>query len=132
MDHSALPAARVLVVEDDPKQHDLIVHVIRRSGHEPVSAFTGEEALSILRGEGQNIDWLITDIRLPGSIDGWIVGSEFSLSRPLSPVVYISGVEADIRARRASNSVFLQKPIDPRELVKIFERLKDGGHPTGD
>jgi two-component system, OmpR family, response regulator len=127
---SALMAARVLVVEDDPKQHDLIVHVIRRAGHEPISAFTGEQALSILRAEGQHIDWLITDIRLPGTIDGWIVGSEFALSRPLSPIVYISGIEADFGARRASNSVFLAKPIDPRDLVEIFGRLQDAAKLT--
>ena len=31
----------------------------------------GEEALSILRDRQQEIDWLFTDIRLPGVIDGW-------------------------------------------------------------
>jgi CheY-like chemotaxis protein len=126
-----MTAARVLVVEDDAKQHDLIVHVIRRSGHRPTSAHDGEQALTILQ-QGHEFDWLITDIRLPGTIDGWMVGSEFALSRPLAPVIYISGVEADAMARRASNSIFLAKPIDPADLTALFQRLEKTGRTDPD
>ena len=45
------------------------------------------------------------------------------MSRPLSPVIYISGVEVDAAARRASNSIFLQKPIEAADLIAIFRKL---------
>jgi CheY-like chemotaxis protein len=127
MNRSERRVACILVVEDDPVHHKLIVDVIRSSGHTSVSAFTGEEALQILREQGDAVDSLITDIRLPGDIDGWLVGSEFALGRPLRPVVYISGVEGDLQTRRASNSIFLNKPLDVKALVAALQRLADGG-----
>lgn len=97
----------------------------RRAGYETVSAFNGEEALSTLRRPDEQIDWLLTDIRLAGVIDGWVVGSEFHLTQPLRPVVYMSGVEQDVASKRAENSVFLPKPFDNRDLVETFRRLAE-------
>src|SRR4051794_19508219 len=111
MDRSGAPA-RILVVEDDVVLHDLIVNIVRRSGHTPVSAYNGEDALKILRDPDQHIDWLLTDIRLPGVIDGWVVGSEFTLTRPRQPVIYMSEVVQDSASRQAANSIFLPKPFD--------------------
>ena len=101
--------------------------MINTLGHKALSAHTGEQALSILRDTGHEIDWLVADIRLPGSIDGWLVGSEFALTRPLQPVIYMSGATADFPSRRASNSIFLQKPLYPTALVAVFERLSENG-----
>jgi two-component system, OmpR family, response regulator len=116
-------SACILVVEDDPVLHELVVKIVRRSGHQAVSAHTGEEALSILRDRGEHIDWLLTDIRLPGTIDGWVVGSEFTLNHPFQSVIYMSGVEEDYASRRAMNSTFLQKPVNVGDLVGTFRAL---------
>ena len=115
--------ARVLIVDDDPDLHELIARVVRRAGHQTLSAYAGEQGLSVLRDEGKRVDWLVTDIQLGGSIDGWIVGSEFALKHPLRPVIYMSGVDRDKSCRRASNSIFLQKPVNVGELLGIFARL---------
>jgi CheY-like chemotaxis protein len=112
---------RLLIVEDDGDLHELFARIARREGYEVVSAWTGEEALSIFRS-GQRIDWLLTDVRLPGVINGWIVGSEFSLTHPLRPVIYISGVENDSECRSAA-SIFLQKPVMIHDLIKTFQRM---------
>ena len=92
------PSARPLIVEDDLIMHELLVKVTRRAGHEPVSAYTGEQALSILRHGTEEVDWLLTDICLPGSIDGWVVGSEFTLKDPMRPVLYILASKKIVRA----------------------------------
>jgi hypothetical protein len=59
---------------------------------------------------------------LPGVINGWIVGSEFSLTHPLRPVIYISGVENDSECRSAA-SIFLQKPVMIHDLITTFQRM---------
>jgi DNA-binding NtrC family response regulator len=123
MQHSETKPPRVLIVEDDENLHALIVKVVRRSGCETVSAYSGEQALLILRNPGEHIDWLLTDIRLSGAIDGWVVGSEFSLAHPLRPAIYMSGVEKDSLSRTAVNSIFLQKPVDVHQLLETFRRL---------
>ena len=121
LDNESRP--RILVVEDDQNLNAFLAKVVQRSGCTPVSAYTGEDALSILRNHGAPIDWLLTDIKLPGAIDGWVVGSEFALTHPTRPVIYMSSVEEDSASRRSSNSIFLTKPVDANDLVTTFRRL---------
>jgi two-component system OmpR family response regulator len=118
MPKDAVP--RLLIVEDDRDLNELIAGVAREHGCEVRSAYTGEDALALLRTE--QIDWLLADIRLPGRIDGWNVGSEFSLSHPLRPIIYISGTERD-SSRKVAGSIFLFKPVELSDLVAMFERL---------
>jgi DNA-binding NtrC family response regulator len=121
--------SRILVVEDDENLRALVVDIVRRSGCEAVSAQSGEQALSILRDPAEHIDWLLTDIRLGGAVDGWVVGSEFSLAHPLRPIIYMSGVEQDSRSRAATNSIFLQKPVDVHQLLRMFRELAGASSP---
>ena len=59
---------------------------------------------------------------MPGLIDGWTLGTEFGLSHPLRPVIYISGVEHD-SSRRVGGSLFLYKPVEAFDLMSLFRRL---------
>lgn len=122
MPHQERATTRLLVVEDDPDLHELIARTARREGFDVVSAYTGEDALALLRNSGASIDWLLADIRLPGLVDGWIVGSEFSFLHPLRPIIYISGQEND-SARGAIGSLFLKKPVDVPDLMATFRRM---------
>jgi DNA-binding response OmpR family regulator len=113
---------RLLVVEDDADLHELIARTARREGFDVLSAYNGEDALTLLRDSEGSIDWLLADIRLPGMVDGWVVGSEFSFVHPLRPVIYISGCESD-SSRRATGSLFLKKPVHVPELIATFQRM---------
>jgi hypothetical protein len=50
-----------------------------------------------------------------------VVGSEFSLSHPLRPVIYVSALEQD-SSRRATNSLFVRKPVLISELITLFRQ----------
>jgi two-component system, OmpR family, response regulator len=121
-DTAVAAGIRILVVEDDALIRELFRKALRRAGYEVLTAETGEKALSVLREWGERIDWLFTDIRLTGPVNGWMVGSEFSLNHPLRPVVYGSGYEPD-PSRQVANSIFLRKPVNLGELVTAFKRL---------
>ena len=77
----------ILVVEDEAVVRDLLVAELQDVGYRVVPVEAGEEALAILRERTHEIDWLFTDIRLPGVIDGWRVADEFRLNHPFRPVV---------------------------------------------
>jgi two-component system OmpR family response regulator len=113
---------RLLVVEDDSDLHELIVRTARREGFDVLSAYNGEDALALLRASEGSIDWLLADIRLPGLVDGWVVGAEFSFVHPLRPVIYISGCEND-SSRRAAGSLFLKKPVHVPDLIATIQRM---------
>ena len=100
----------------------MLVEGLRKVGYEVLSAETGEHALILLREWGERIDWLFADIRLPGVIDGWVVGSEFTLNHPLRPVIYASAYPPDF-SRQVAGSVFMHKPVKVREIVATFKEL---------
>jgi two-component system, OmpR family, response regulator len=113
---------RILVVEDDVVLRDMLVKGLQKSGYDVLSAETGEQALALLREWGERIDWLFVDIRLPGVIDGWVVGSEFTLNHPLRPVIYASAYAPDF-SRQVAGSVFMRKPVRVKEIVATFQDL---------
>jgi CheY-like chemotaxis protein len=103
------PGKRCLfVAEDDADLHLLFARVAEREVFRVDSAQSGDQALLALKKLGKRVDALLTDIRLPGHIDGWALGQEFTRLYPDASVIYVSGVEAD-QAQRGPNSLFPEK-----------------------
>ena len=111
----------ILVVDDDPQHRVLIAQALKRAGYHVVEAATGELALEMLREPARSIDWLYTDIRLPGA-DGWLVADAFHLAHPTRPVIYASGHPSD-RRRCVPGSMFFAKPAHLPDLVRAFQDL---------
>ncbi|WP_225185103.1 response regulator [Bradyrhizobium sp. NBAIM01] len=60
---------RILVVEDDPLICEFVVECLRDEGFDVIHAADREQALSWC---GRQVaDALVTDVQLPGTIDGW-------------------------------------------------------------
>ena len=116
-------ATTILVVEDEAIVRDLLVAELRDTGYQVVAADTGEKALAVLRDKTRNIDWLFTDIRLPGVIDGWRVADEFRLTHPFRPVVYATAYTPEQSRQQLHGSYFFRKPYRPEQIVAAFRRL---------
>ncbi|MHC2337908.1 DNA-binding response OmpR family regulator [Bradyrhizobium sp. USDA 4454] len=107
-------AVRVLLVEDDPLIREFVVEALREAGLEVIHASNGREALAWQ--DRQAVDVLVTDIKLPGPIDGWQIAEGFRLHDPLLPVIYATGF-SPVAPRPVAGSVLLQKPFHPEEIV---------------
>jgi two-component system, OmpR family, response regulator len=112
----------ILVVEDEAVVRDLLVAELQDAGYDVVAVEAGEPALEVLRDRRRDIDWLFTDIRLPGVIDGWRVADEFRLTHPFRPVVYATAYAPE-QARQLQGSFFFRKPYRPDQIVAAFRRL---------
>jgi len=113
----------ILVVEDEAIVRDLLVMELQDAGYEVVAVDTGEKALAVLRDGQWTIDWLFTDIRLPGVIDGWRVADEFRLTHPFRPVVYATAYAPEQARQQLHGSYFFRKPYRPAQIVAAFRRL---------
>jgi CheY-like chemotaxis protein len=111
----------VLVVEDDWFVRQDMVLGLQQEGWIVLEADTGLGALKLLR-ETNTIDLLVTDIRLAGAMTGWDVAEAVRASCPKIPVIYTSG-NPDNNGRRVPQSIFLNKPVTPRELILTCHRL---------
>ena len=114
----------VLVVEDDYVSLEIITALFEHAGLKVHVASSGEAALTILRDRGPEIDWLFTDLRLPGLIDGGDVAEAYRLAHPYRPVIYASS--ARNRPQRAvQGSVFVEKPFAPKQILNLARMMAE-------
>jgi CheY-like chemotaxis protein len=111
----------ILVVEDELLLRMELADALQDAGWNILEAATGEVALTFLE-QDEKIDFLITDIRLGGALDGWRLAERFREIHPAGPVVYVSA-NPDLASRRVEDSVFLGKPVDMRVVLKICDGL---------
>ena len=80
----------VLVVDDEPTVRMLIMEVLAEGGFEALEAADGAAGLKILRSDTR-IDLLITDVGLPGGMNGRQMADAARVSRPDLKVLFITG-----------------------------------------
>jgi DNA-binding response OmpR family regulator len=118
----------ILVIEDDPPIQVVVEDALADGGFEPAIAPSGEEAVTLLKGNRRKYCALVTDINLMGRIDGWELARLAREINPEFPILYITGAHADQwPSRGVPNSVLLTKPFAPAQLVTAVSRLLNGG-----
>ena len=121
----------ILVVEDDEEIQTIIEDALTEGGFEPAIAPSGEEAVTLLRGRRGKYRALVADIVLRGRIDGWEVAQRAREIDPEFPIIYMTGAKADQwPSRGVSNSILMEKPFAPAQLVTAVSQLLNGGLPT--
>ena len=114
----------IMVVEDDQLIQTLIEDALTEGGFEPSIAASGEEAVTLLRGNRSHYRALVTDINLRGTMDGWEVAKQAREIDPRLPIVYMTGDAPDDWASHGvPNSVLLNKPFAPAQLVIAVAQL---------
>jgi CheY-like chemotaxis protein len=117
--------ARVLVVEDNDMNMQLVEYLLEEGGYQIVKAASGEEALSIARG-GEVVDLILMDIHLP-DMDGISVVHEMK-SDPRTSAIPILALTA--HAMRGDKDRFLDagcdgyisKPIDVKTFLSSIRQ----------
>ena len=121
----------ILVIEDEDGIQTLIEDALTDAGFSPAIAPSGEEAVTLLQGHKGKYQALVTDINLRGRMDGWAVAQHAREIDPEFPVVYISGANAaDWSSKGVPNSIMLQKPFAPAQLVTAVSQLLNIGKPA--
>lgn len=110
----------ILVAEDDPWSQEVISAKLRTHDYRVIEAASGDDALLFLRTGG--IDVLVTDIAMPGALDGWALGEQARLMHPTIAVVYVSS-RPTVAARQVRNSLYLQKPFRPDAIIAAIRHL---------
>src|SRR5258705_13196162 len=120
----------MLVIEDEEAIQSLVEDALTEGGFEPAIAASGEEAVTLLKGRTANYRALVTDIALRGRMDGWEVARQAREINPQFPVVYMSGASADDwPSHGVPNSIMLEKPFAPAQLVTAVSNLLNTGTP---
>ncbi|MBW8813218.1 MAG: response regulator [Caulobacterales bacterium] len=114
---------RILYVEDDCLLQLDGEACLKEAGYDVVLASDGQTACALLRND-PTFDALITDIDLPGDIQGWQIAA---LSREITrdlPVVYVTGQALDdFQKMGVPHSLLMPKPLAWPQLVASLAGL---------
>ncbi len=122
------PAARILVVDDDPGVLAFVQDVLSSLPvQEIVAVERGDRAVSLLGREA--FDLVLVDLRLP-EVDGLGVLAASREADPDCPVVMFTGdptVETAVQALKQGAADYLVKPLGAGALLAVSERLLEAG-----
>lgn len=111
----------LLLVEDGPLNLVSTQAALEEEGYRVVAARHGALALDVLV---RPVCGLITDIRLPGPLDGWDIARAARARWPDLPVVYVTGEgEDDWPEKGVPGSLILQKPYSAGKLLAAVGQL---------
>ncbi len=116
----------ILVVEDEAELQQSVAANLRSSGYRVFVAGNGREALDQWRDQIGVIDALLTDMVMPGGVNGLELAEALRAIKPGLPVVIMSGYSKEIaRAGASLNPEFLfkNKPCEPKELTAALRKV---------
>ena len=119
-----MPTAEILFVDDEPDVLALAVMTLREAGYGVQPAPNGDIAL-VLLSQGLTFELLITDVVMPGILDGFALARRARELLPGLPILYTTGFSrvASIRAPGAPYGRTLPKPWRPSQLLEIIRTL---------
>ncbi len=120
MEKTAEP--RVLVVEDEFLIRLTLTEALSDEGFSVLEAETADKALPILQ-DGADLDLLVTDIQLPGVLDGYALVDAMREHRPTLPVIFMTGRPDQGSRAKSPFEVFISKPYTLDEICTAAKRL---------
>ncbi len=111
----------VLVVEDEPAVRALVTRVLTNEGYIVFAASDSIQALALLEDGDRSVDLLLTDVVLPGGMQGGALATKAVALRARLPVLFMSGHprESLLHERGLDAGVnYLQKPFTPDSLSR--------------
>ncbi len=131
--HEAKPGTTALVVDDEVELLDIAAAYLRSMGYQVRTAADGREALDLLAVDAA-LDLLITDVMMPGGVNGVHLAEEVRRRVPDVRVIFTSGFPAQaLRARSGSelDAPLLAKPFLKRHFTATVAQVMEGAPQAG-
>ncbi|EHS49530.1 response regulator receiver protein [Rhizobium sp. PDO1-076] len=114
---------RLLVVEDDGLIRLDLVDILVDAGFDVIDAANADEAMVVFQNS-QDIAALLTDIDMPGSMNGLELANRIHGQAPACKIIVISGRYHPDTDLLPSGSRFLTKPLSEAAVARLFADLE--------
>ena len=121
LDHSSAPAV-VLVVEDEMLLRMRAVDMVEDAGFTSVEAVNADEAIAILESRS-DIALLLTDIQMPGSMDGLKLAHAVHERWLPIRIILVSGQLRLASVDIPADSRFFGKPLEAKEMIAEMQDM---------
>jgi DNA-binding NtrC family response regulator len=111
----------ILVVEDQVRERDAMVRLLRSEGYRAVGASNQREAIQAFES---SVDLVVCDLRL-GQENGLDVLRQWRIEKPTVPVLMVTAygdIHSAVEAMKLGASDYLTKPLKPEELLVLLNR----------
>ncbi len=115
------PSKTILLAEDDQNAREVTALVLEAAGYHVISTANGSRALEIFLADA-DIDLLLSDIHMPGGIDGIELTQRARMTRQIR-IVLISSDPRSSFTDFPDDVIFLPKPYDRRSLLGAVDEV---------
>ena len=120
---------RIRVVEDDPQVRASVVRQLQGLGYAVSQASDGLAALAAFEADTEACDLLLTDVIMPGPLNGKALADEVTRRWPATKVLFMSGYSQDVishHGRLDAGVRLLSKPFRMIDLATTVREALDG------
>lgn len=113
----------ILIIDDEKNIREGLAADFEMDGYDVRLAANGKEGLEIVKNE--QIDLVITDLRMPGGVSGEEVLRQITTKMPGIPVIVLTGhgsIDAAVKAMQNGAYDFLTKPLNLEQLETIVKK----------
>ncbi len=120
--------ARILLIEDQEDVRRVMKKTLEAGGYEVIEASTGDEASGAFSEAGP-FDLVITDMVMPGKLQGLDVAELIRSKRPSQKIIFMSGYASEAQDQRNTpkDDLRLMKPVRRTELIRAIEEVLSSG-----
>ncbi|MBT2339339.1 MULTISPECIES: response regulator [Pseudomonas] len=111
----------ILVVEDDPTILEFLCEILEEEGFVVEPRENADEALAFLEENADLVDLLLTDITMPGTLDGADLANLTGERWPQIPLLIMSGFETPESAGIKHHASFIAKPWALGQMLDLVE-----------
>jgi DNA-binding NtrC family response regulator len=117
-----MAAERILVVDDEELNRDLLQQILEREGYQVAIAANGQEALALLRQEIFHV--VLTDLKMPGMTGVEVIRELKMLAPSTMGIIHTAygSVETAVEAMKAGAYDYVTKPVRRDELLVVIQR----------
>jgi signal transduction histidine kinase/ActR/RegA family two-component response regulator len=118
-------AERILVVEDNPQVRASVVGQLRSLGYAVSEADDGTAGIAAFEAATQPFDLLLTDVVMPGPINGKALADAVAARWPTSRIVFMSGYTDNVLGNQGGIDaavLLLSKPFRKTDLAQMIRK----------
>ena len=117
-----MAAERILVVDDEELNRDLLQQILEREGYQVAIAANGQEALALLRKETFHV--VLTDLKMPGMTGVEVIRELKTLAPFTMGIIHTAygSVETAVEAMKVGAYDYVTKPVRRDELLVVIQR----------
>lgn len=107
----------VLIVEDEPSVRKVIAEMLADTDFQPIEAESASDALKRLRSGGIQISVLVTDVMMPGQLNGLDLAQMARNTWPWIKIIVTTAFPEAVAGNLPSGVRFLPKPWNLEEML---------------